>query len=673
MEKILLHEINRSLELMGLNHLNNRQSIISESSILKDLIKNVSDFLKPEIQSVNLPVSQGRKKVIKQVKKYVLAGQEVEERFYNAFINLTNDFDANWPAFRTSDNLKKLAQLIRANAGITKEFYDDLISDLVLKTNSVKSETNLYKMLYEVEKRNGISNFNLETELKNFITNEFEFELLSPTFRNNYKSYKDGTFKQTVFPKEINVNSEKLSEKQIKNFNKVISTSTRYWNNFTQLFVKNIEDFKNEIKELSSGFLDELSKMSGRTPEEIKALTNAYSVQISNKLSLIEIKMKGEAINIMETEGIPPDILEILKNDQNMFFKLFRDSIKSAQEGGVDINKITDFMSDSIKNNMNELGTFFKDAFSKRFIQAVKHLVNPKSDLGIWFYTNQWAGLNKLFHLAVKTGALQNKKQAFEWLWKALIATNIGYLTGWATSTGILSIWELIGKPIYNASIGNFLNYGCEMINYLKPLFDCEKVYAQQKDFGDGIRNTVEGAFLQELLGEGIGVMTQKYSSDPVYSAMMRGLPIINYVETWRHSMFAKTIEGVTGRQLAQNYIGGDAKKTTTEIIQTVKDSIPSTDTTSLNELNQAENLLKDTTTNTNSTTDANSGVTKSLLYNYLKDSSGWTIIPEDEENISFIGNNEWTYKGRFNKYTYKFDPTTKKFTQIKKEPIPIN
>ena len=35
------------------------------------------------------------------------------------------------------------------------------------------------------------------------------------------------------------------------------------------------------------------------------------------------------------------------------------------------------------------------------------------------------------------------------------------------------------------------------------------------------------------------------------------------------------------------------------------------------------------------------------------------------------MGNNQYKYEGKLNIYTYKFDPTTKTFTQIKKEPNP--
>ena len=182
-------------------------------------------------------------------------------------------------------------------------------------------------------------------------------------------------------------------------------------------------------------------------------------------------------------------------------------------------------------------------------------MFDPRRDLGIWFYTNQWAGLNKLFHLAVKTGAFQNKKQAWEWIWKALIATNVGYLVGWATKSGLLSLYEIILKPLYNMTIGNVLNFFCNLFKKMLPDYDCSKLYDEQKDFGGGWSEAVEPALIQEFITDAVDVMNGQYSKYPVYSSVMRLFPVINYIDTWRYSMFAKGIEGVTGRKLSQNFI----------------------------------------------------------------------------------------------------------------------
>jgi len=549
MERFITEEINRTLEIMGISKKTNLEEtfevdkqLIGESSILKGLMRQASDFLRPEVKKLN-----------SGAKEYFVGGRAVDRDFYESFLRLVNDFETHWPTFLNRQGfLKNLASILRGSPDITKQFYDDLLTDLILKVKAVKSEMNLYNVLRKREVAEG-SAFDLETELARIVPDPFERELLFPTFRNNYESYKRGTFKPTVFPRDVNINAVTLSEKQIKNFNKVISTSTRYWNNFTQAFKKSVDDFRLEVEQLSKGYLEQLSQV--KNVEEAKALANAYAVQISNKLSLMEMKLKGSAIELLDEEGIPKDVLDILRNDQEQFFKLFRDGIAVAEKNGFEVSKFIDFMGESIANNLKELGTFFKNLFSKDFVNAIIHLFDPKKDLGIWFYTNQWAGLNKLFHLAVKTGALQNKKAALEWILKALFATNVGYLVGWGTKAGLLSAWEIIGKPIYNNSMGNLLNLGCELMNKIKPGFNCDKFYLEEKQFGEGISNTVESAIINEFWTEGIGVIADQYEKRPVYSTTMRLMPVVNYVETWRSSMFAKGIEGLTGRQLFQNYL----------------------------------------------------------------------------------------------------------------------
>jgi hypothetical protein len=104
-------------------------------------------------------------------------------------------------------------------------------------------------------------------------------------------------------------------------------------------------------------------------------------------------------------------------------------------------------------------------------------------------------------------------------------------------------------------TIGNALNFFCNLFKKTLPDYDCSKLYDEQKDFGGGFRETVESALVQEFITDAVVVMNGQYSKYPVYSSVMRLFPVINYFDTWRYSMFAKGIEGVTGRKMIQNYI----------------------------------------------------------------------------------------------------------------------
>ena len=116
--------------------------------------------------------------------------------------------------------------------------------------------------------------------------------------------------------------------------------------------------------------------------------------------------------------------------------------------------------------------------------------------------------------------------------------------------------------------MGNLLNFGCELMNKIKPGFNCDKFYLEQKHIGEGFGSTVEAALIEQFWTDGIGVIVDQYEKRPVYSATMRLTPVLNYVETWRNSMFAKGIEGLSGRQLFQNYLQDPNPEQKTEEIK---------------------------------------------------------------------------------------------------------
>lgn len=558
---LILEDIKRNLELMGIETSTDfmesffeKKELIKESTILKKAFINIFDALKPAEQ-----------KISNSVKKYLIGGIEVDNAFYNSFKRLKEDFDVNWPRFISNPGYtSRLADILRQNSEIIKVFYDDLMTDIILKVPGVRSERNFYKLLKKKEDAilahnkanpsNQLPPFNLNDELGGAITDPLEREVLFPTFKKNYDQYKKGDFKSTVYPKK-NVDDITLSNRQIANFKKVVSTSSRYWNNISQAWTKNLDELRLDIEGLSKGYLQSIKNTSD--PEQLKDIANAYSVQISNKLSLMEAKMKGSAIELLEEEGIPDDIIKILRNDQNTFYKLFRESL---QKGSGSVDEYVDLITESIQRNFKEITTFLRNLFSRNFFDAVKHLINPRTDLGTWFYTNQWAGLNKLFHLAVKNGAFESKKAFFtKFLPKVMIATNIGYLTGWLIKSGLVTIFEEVLKPFYNVSFGNLF---CGIMILVKNKdVDCD-------DYKFDIDKTksIERAFISRMIDESWAVMSEQYSKKPITSTVSRLTPIFNYAETYRHSMFIKFLEGITGRKIFLNLVGSSPEDATEEI-----------------------------------------------------------------------------------------------------------
>ena len=560
-ENLLIEDIKRNLQLMGITQSPNiiesmfsDKNILTESSILKKLMIDVFDGLKPQ-----------KLKVANNVEKYVIGGTEVDNAFFNSFKRLKDDFDANWPRFISNPGYaSKLADILRQNPTIVKAFYDDLMTDFILRVPGIRSERNFYKLLKKKEdaiiahnKANPnaqLPAFDVDNELKTMITDSLERETLIPMMKKNYDQFKKGEFKSTVYPKKPDVPTIKLTNRQIANFKKVVSTSSRYWNNIYQVFTKNLDDLRLDIEGLSKGYIESCKNTTD--PEQLKDLANAYAVQISNKLSLMESKMKNSALDLLEEEGIPDEVLQVLKNDQNTFFKMFRESIQASDET---VSGYVDLITESITRNFQEISTFIKKLFSKNAFDAVKHLLNPRSDLGTWFYTNQWAGLNKLFQLAVKNGAFESNKAFWtKFIPKVLIATNIGFLTGWLAKAGLMTIVEEVFKPLYNLTFGSL---HCALMKFFGKATNCDDF-----KFDMGEKKSLEYALLSRFVSESIEPIGEQYKESPSASAIFRLLPIINYLETYRHSMATKVVEGITGRELFLNMVGDSPENATQEI-----------------------------------------------------------------------------------------------------------
>lgn len=562
MEKLLIEDINRNLELMGIQKFLTEQEIFGdsnllvESSILKSLLRTAQDVATPSI-----------KKFSSGIKEYLVGGRVVGKTFHDAYVKLLKNFDVEWPKFSSNPkNLQELASILRGQETFVKTFYEDLISDFITKTKTISSESQLYRLLKKQEEVMG-SQFDLEAELKRFLVNDFERELLAPKISQNYNLYKKGQFKPSVFPRPVDVTSKKLTKSQVAKFNNVLNTSKTFWTDFIGAIRKNIQTLRKEVEEISAGYFDDLAQTS--SVDEVKTLTNAYSVQLARKLQQMNVNVKDSALEILKDEGLPQEILQILKTDESLFFKQFRDLIGYKPSNQEFLSEIGDMFA----TNFTEIADFLKNLFSKNFIKSIKHLLDPSRDLGTWFYTNQWAGLNRLYRLAIKNGAKEN---TIKYLGKALIATNIGFLTGWITRTGVLTLYELVIKPIYNNTLGKLAEGSCSFMRRLGAKFDCDKVYIPYEKYVEETK-VLESALISELFNNSLGVMKKQYGDDPVLYTIWNGTPFLNFTNTWRYSLATKGVETITGKKVLQNYLDepGDPSGTDPEEkVETIKKEI---------------------------------------------------------------------------------------------------
>ena len=316
MEKKLLVEINRNLNLMGLAVKNeevitSKKKLIIESSILKTIIRKVGDSLRPQIV-----IASGGKKM------YQIGGQNVTTRQYNDFQNLLKDYDNNISRFLSKpDNIRIFASLIRNQPELVDDFYTNLVSDLINQGTVLRNETQLYNLLSTQKKAllNNNQPFDIDAELRRFIVDDFEREVLSERIKNNFKLYEKGEFKPTVSVRPSDVTIKTLSDDEKAFLIKRINSNQPFWTDFFRGINKGFNELTTEIESVSAGFYDDL--LRAQDDKAIASITKAYSVEVARKLQQINLICKDAALQAMEQAGIPEEIIKVLKTSDEGFFQ----------------------------------------------------------------------------------------------------------------------------------------------------------------------------------------------------------------------------------------------------------------------------------------------------------------------------------------------------------------
>ena len=372
MEKKLLVEINRNLNLMGLTVKNeevitSEKKIIIESSILKSIIRKVGDVLKPQ----EVVTSGGGK-------GYKIGDQLVKRPFYNNVKKLMADYDNNISSFLSNpDNVRDFARLIRNAPELVDDFYTNLVSDLITQGTVLRNETQLYNLL-STQKKSLLNNnqpFDIDTELRRFIVDDFEREVLSEKIKSNFKLYEKGEFKPSVSVRPSDVTVKTLSDDQKAFLIKRINSNQPFWTDFFRGINKGFNELTTEIESVSAGFYDDL--LRAQDDKAIASITKAYSVEVARKLQQINLICKDAALQAMEQAGIPEEIMKVLKTSDEVFFKQFRELVRLNP----DYDKIWDNFQGIFAQNFKVLGDFFTDLFKLRIKKGLPKKPFPIFDL----------------------------------------------------------------------------------------------------------------------------------------------------------------------------------------------------------------------------------------------------------------------------------------------------
>jgi len=74
-----------------------------------------------------------------------------------------------------------------------------------------------------------------------------------------------------------------------------------------------------------------------------------------------------------------------------------------------------------------------------------------RTSVGQFFYTNQWATINKLYRLAVKMSPGESKAKTLKYIGATMIVSSIGFVMGQFIKSTLEGIWELYGKGGWNS------------------------------------------------------------------------------------------------------------------------------------------------------------------------------------------------------------------------------
>jgi len=583
MEKKLLVEINRNLNLMGLTVKNeevitSEKKLIIESSILKSIIRKVGDVLKPQ----EVVTSGGGK-------GYKIGDQLVKRPFYNNVKKLMADYDNNISSFLSNpDNVRDFARLIRNAPELVDDFYTNLVSDLITQGTVLRNETQLYNLL-STQKKSLLNNnqpFDIDTELRRFIVDDFEREVLSEKIKSNFKLYEKGEFKPSVSVRPSDVTVKTLSDDQKAFLIKRINSNQPFWTDFFRGINKGFNELTTEIESVSAGFYDDL--LRAQDDKAIASITKAYSVEVARKLQQINLICKDAALQAMEQAGIPEEIMKVLKTSDEVFFKQFRELVRLNP----DYDKIWDNFQGIFASNFKVLGDFFTDLFKLRIKKVAKELFDPSTDMGNFFYTAQWAGLNRLYKLAVKTGIKGNK---LEFLWKAVLSAQVGYLSGWFANTGIQTFYEIVIKNAYNATLGALTSGICDSLSRVaKQDWECN-LYLKKAEYLKDIEG-LEKLFFTEILNNSWNVLKSSSQNHPFLTTAWNSTPGVSLTSTWRYTLWARGLENLTDTKFFLNQMGvNNPEEQTKELKEEINEKDPSTKTETDTISN---NLLTDTTTN---------------------------------------------------------------------------
>lgn len=509
MKNNILNEIHRIKEVMRI-----KPKLLTEIS---KLVSSFADYLDDFFKTVQV-------KTIKNTTDVMIGNVKTSQRSYDNIIRALNDPTGELLNTLDITTLQALGRIIRQNENLVNLLYKSVIRDFLELTPGATEES-LIKLI-----KDKVDSGEKLIEILGEMTDD-DYGVVNAIFLKISKRIED--FETGKFTTEVSRTLKSgqgvrsLTADELSAFNKVIERKTpkTFIGDVTTLWRNSLDEIKDRIIELSRGFEQDIVD---KTPEEVSRLLNAYAVAISRNLDLAEIKLNGAAAEILEKGGLPKEIVTKLKTDKSAFLETFR--IARA----ADNQSLVTLVAQTTKEFVLEIFEFVRGVFRLGLDNSFLKLFNPRTSVGQYFLTNNWATWNKLWKLAIKTSSGQNTSK---FIIAAMFASSVGAVVG----SLIKDILGGLSESTIHPRINNLLDYiGGEDKKWLGQ--DIEKWKFELSNSADVEANIIT-KILNPIVLRIIEGMYSEFKERGFGPALLNAIP--GGLTTFQNSMAAQLASGL--------------------------------------------------------------------------------------------------------------------------------
>lgn len=509
MKNNILNEVHRIKEVMGV-----KPKLLTEIS---KLVSSFADYLDDFFKTVQV-------KPIKNTTDVMVGNVKTSQRSYDNIIRALNDPTGELLTTLDNTTLQALGRIIRQNENLVNLLYKSVIKDFLELTPGATEES-LIKLI-----KDKVDSGEKLIEILGEMTDD-DYAVVNAIFLKISKKIEDletGKFTPEVSRTlKSGEGVRSLTADEVSKFNKVIERKTpkTFIGDVITLWRNSLDEIKDRIIELSRGFEQDIVD---KTPEEVARLLNAYAVAISRNLDLVEIKLNGAAAEILEKEGLPKEIVNKLKTDKSAFLDTFR--IARAADNQSFVSLVTQTTIDFALEILEFVRGVFRLGLDNSFLKLFK----PSTSIGQYFLTDNWATWNKLWKLAIKTSAGQNKSK---FIIQAMFASSVGAVVG----SLITDIMGGLSEATIQPHINNLLDYiGGEDKKWLGQ--DIEKWKFELSNSADVEANIIT-KILNPIVSRIIEGMLSEFKERGLFPALLNAIP--GGLTTFQNSMAAQLASGL--------------------------------------------------------------------------------------------------------------------------------